>query len=137
MNARTKPPLVLYVSDVPSALELARAALQSAGFDMVESRDGAAGLAIARHALPALVLLDVRLPRADCYEVTRRLRAHEATAGIPVVHTSSSPAATPSRQASFDAGADACLAPPFEGADVLEVIRPLVRLRLAELAATE
>ncbi len=137
MNAQAKPPLVLYVSDVPSALERARAALQSAGFHMLQASDGAAGLAIARQALPALVLLDVRLPHADGYEVTRRLRAHDATAGIPVVHTSSSPAASPTRQASFDAGADACLAPPFEAADMLEVIRPLVRLRLAELAASE
>ncbi len=138
MKAQTNLPLVLLVSDAPSALELAATALQSAGFRVLRASGGAAGVASARDAMPDLVLLDVTVPCVDCYEVTRRLRGDEATAGIPIVHISTSPAVVQTPQArkdSFDSGADAYFALPCEAANVVDVIRPLVRLRLAELAA--
>jgi two-component system, sensor histidine kinase len=104
---------------------------------LAQTSDGSAVLASARESVPELVLLDVTIPGLDCYEVTRRLRGDEATAGIPIVHTSTSPSPWPTRKDSFDAGADAYLVLPCEAADVVEIIRPLIRLRLAELAASK
>jgi hypothetical protein len=63
------------------------------------------GLALARLERPDLILLDIRLPGVDGYEVLRRLRADPATAAIPVVAVSAD--AMPAdvqrgRQAGFD-----------------------------------
>jgi DNA-binding response OmpR family regulator len=61
---------------------------------------------------PALVVLDVMMPRLDGYEVTRRLREDEATRGIPVILlTALAQEADVAR--GFESGADDYLRKPF------------------------
>ncbi|MEA2335610.1 MAG: hypothetical protein QOG40_2100 [Solirubrobacteraceae bacterium] len=68
------PKTVLIVDDHPSFRASARLMLEAAGFEVVgEAEDGGAALAAARRLRPELVLLDVRLPDIDGFEVTRRL----------------------------------------------------------------
>lgn len=65
---------VLIVDDHPSFRASARRMLEADGFKIVgEAEDGAAALAAARRLRPGLVLLDVRLPDVDGFEVARRL----------------------------------------------------------------
>jgi signal transduction histidine kinase len=90
---------------------------------------------IARQCAPDVVLIDVSLPDLDGYEVTRRIRADEATAGIAVVHTSAGATTAQAKRDSFEAGADAYLAQPFDAAEVAAVVRSFTRLRDAERAA--
>jgi CheY-like chemotaxis protein len=51
----------------------------------VPALDGEAGLVAARRLLPALIVLDLRLPRLDGWQVLAALKSDQATAGIPVV----------------------------------------------------
>jgi DNA-binding NarL/FixJ family response regulator len=65
---------VLIVDDHPSFRASARRMLEADGYEVLgEAEDGAAALAAARRLRPDLVLLDVRLPDIDGFEVTRRL----------------------------------------------------------------
>lgn len=65
---------VLIVDDHPSFRASARRMLEADNYEVVgEARDGGAALAAAQQLRPDLVLLDVRLPDVDGFEVTRRL----------------------------------------------------------------
>ena len=65
---------VLIVDDHPSFRVSARRMLEAAGYDVVgEAEDGAAAIEAARRLRPEAVLLDVRLPDVDGFEVARRM----------------------------------------------------------------
>ena len=65
---------VLIVDDHPSFRASARRMLEADGYEVIgEAEDGGAALAATRRLRPALVLLDVRLPDIDGFEVARRL----------------------------------------------------------------
>jgi DNA-binding NarL/FixJ family response regulator len=65
---------VLIVDDHPSFRASARRMLEAEGYEVLgEAEDGSAALAAARRLRPDLILLDVRLPDIDGFEVTRRL----------------------------------------------------------------
>lgn len=96
------PPLILLVEDNPDDEELTQLALREAGVEhvLVVTRDGAEALGylfglerpvgLAPGAWPALILLDLKLPKVDGHEVLRRVRADERTRSIPVVVLSTS-----------------------------------------------
>jgi DNA-binding NarL/FixJ family response regulator len=65
---------VLIVDDHPSFRASARRMFEADGYEVVgEAEDGGAALAAARQLRPELVLLDVRLPDVDGFELARRL----------------------------------------------------------------
>lgn len=88
---------ILLVEDNPDDIELTRIAFAEAGLDsrLDVVRDGAEALdylfARGAHAgrdpakLPAIVLLDLNLPKLDGREVLQAIRANEATRNLPVV----------------------------------------------------
>ncbi len=66
-------PLVLLVDDSAGFRATARLLLESEGYDVAEAGTGAEGLRRARDLVPGLVLLDIRLPDLDGFEVAERL----------------------------------------------------------------
>ncbi len=67
--------LILLVDDEPSIIQLSRMYFERDGFRVQEISDGEAALeAVAKHR-PALIVLDVMLPKLDGFEVCRKLRA--------------------------------------------------------------
>jgi DNA-binding NarL/FixJ family response regulator len=68
------PKTVLIVDDHPSFRASARRMLEADGYEVVgEAENGAGALAAVKRLLPQLVLLDVRLPDIDGFEVVQRL----------------------------------------------------------------
>ena len=59
--------------------------LANAGYEVVSAGDGDQGLRLAREHMPALILLDVMLPRMSGPDVLRVLKNDPATASIPVM----------------------------------------------------
>ena len=70
---------ILVVDDDLELLGLISYALRQAGYLTVEATDGAAGLAAFQSESPALVILDVNLPRLSGLDVCRQIRAASAT----------------------------------------------------------
>ena len=84
--------LVLIVDDNEQNAKLARDVLEAAGMSTLTAATAIDGLALATTHQPHLVLMDLRLPDLDGVEAARQLRANEATAHIPVVALSATPA---------------------------------------------
>jgi signal transduction histidine kinase/DNA-binding response OmpR family regulator/HAMP domain-containing protein len=79
------PTDVLVVDDDPGTREVLRRVLSREGWVVREAENGAAGLdEIARHR-PAVVLLDLMMPRMDGFETLRALRQNDMTPELPVV----------------------------------------------------
>jgi PAS domain S-box-containing protein len=79
---------ILVVDDDDDAVWLITALLADAGHKVRPARNGALALLTARAAPPALILLDIRLPGIDGFEVCRRLKAEPRTADVPVIFLS-------------------------------------------------
>src|SRR3990172_9090102 len=69
--------LILLVDDEPSIVQLARMYLEREGFRVQAAGDGESALDAALKNQPALIVLDVMLPKLDGFEVCRKLRAAE------------------------------------------------------------
>ena len=59
--------------------------LDRVGVEVLLARDGEEGLELIRALTPSAVVLDIRLPGVDGWEVLHRLREDDATAAIPVI----------------------------------------------------
>jgi two-component system cell cycle response regulator DivK len=86
-----RPPLVLIVDDNEKNRKLARDVLRAAEFRTIEATTGGEAIALAAEHLPAVILMDMRLPDMDGTDAARRLGDAERTAAIPVVAVSSLP----------------------------------------------
>jgi len=67
--------LILLVDDEPSIIQLSRMYFEREGFRVQDAGDGEAALEAAAKLKPALIVLDVMLPKLDGFEVCRKLRA--------------------------------------------------------------
>ena len=114
--------MVLVAEDDEDILDLVELCLQQAGYDVVTARDGEEALRLAGERRPALALLDVQMPKANGYEVTRRLRADAATRGMAIIILTASVRDTELARA-FDAGADDFLRKPFSPSDLAARVR--------------
>jgi two-component system phosphate regulon response regulator PhoB len=76
---------VLVVEDDPQLRDMYRMALRAAGYVVVAVEDGADALRQIEQALPALVVLDLGLPRLGGRDVHSELKARPDTRDIPVV----------------------------------------------------
>lgn len=83
-------PVVLVVEDDPALADLLTELLTVAGYQAVGAGDGATGIQLARALRPALILLDLQLPRQDGHAVLAALAADPQTRAIPVVVVSGS-----------------------------------------------
>lgn len=77
---------ILLIDDDRNILELASLALQKEGYTVAVAFDGAQGLELAKALpAPALIILDVNMPRMDGWETLRRLKIIPQTEKIPIV----------------------------------------------------
>jgi signal transduction histidine kinase len=77
--------VVLVVDDQPANVRLVGTVLTDAGFDVMPATSGEQALARLKHAQPDLILLDMRMPGMDGFEVLQNLRRDAALADIPVI----------------------------------------------------
>lgn len=126
MAAGSPRPVALVVDDEPDVQELLSVLLTRAGYDVLRAGDGEEALRLARQHLPAVVVVDVRMPKLDGYQTTRALRADPATAGLKVVILTASVRDSERRQA-LAAGADLYLRKSVRRGDLARRIHEVVR----------
>jgi PAS domain S-box-containing protein len=133
MTERLKP-LVLNVEDDEVGRYTTTRLLRQAGFEIVEAGDGLDAVEKARKLRPDLMVVDVKMPGIDGFEVCRRIKADAATSSIPVVHVSASFTKDTDRVRGLEGGADAYLTEPLEPEVLTATINALLRIRRAEQA---
>jgi signal transduction histidine kinase/ActR/RegA family two-component response regulator len=124
-------PRVLVVDDLPDNRTLLRALLTPLGMEVDEAENGCAALQRIEAHRPSIVLMDMRMPVMDGYEATRRIRAHAASATLPVIAVTASV---------FDedlervraAGVNACVRKPFRPHELLAAIGEALGLPLID-----
>src|SRR5689334_12383 len=76
---------ILVVDDNPDKLNLIKAALNLAGYNVTTATDGDEALGAIESFQPDLVITDVMMPRMNGYELAQRIRANPVTKFIPVI----------------------------------------------------
>lgn len=79
------PGNILIVDDDPNMLEMVSDLLQDRGFDTRSVEKGSEAIDSVMENPPDLILLDIRLPDIDGFEVCRRLRSEEKSSRIPII----------------------------------------------------
>jgi len=118
-------PCVLIVDDYPDAREMYSEYLQYSGFDVIEAENGMDALSKAAENSPDIILMDLSLPVMDGWEATRRLKADDRTASIPVVALTGHALAGISEGAKR-AGCDAFVTKPCLPEDLVKEIRKIL-----------
>jgi two-component system, cell cycle response regulator DivK len=113
---------VLLVEDNEDNLVIYSTILRHSGYEVLEARDGQAGIDTANAMHPGLILMDVSIPLVDGWEATRRLKADSRTADIPIVALTAHALASDMQRA-MDAGCDGYIAKPAEPRVVLSIVK--------------
>jgi two-component system, OmpR family, response regulator len=115
---------VLVVDDESNITELVSLGLRYEGFEVLSAADGRGALRAVREFEPALVILDVRMPDIDGFEVCRRMRADGIW--VPVIFLTARDA-TEDKVAGLTIGGDDYLTKPFSLDELVARVRAIVR----------
>jgi two-component system, OmpR family, response regulator VicR len=122
---------ILIVEDEHAVARGVQYALQQEGYQVTVAPTGEDGLSFATQQAPDLVLLDVRLPGIDGFEVLRRLRAAGSKAPVLVLTARDDEV---DKVIGLELGADDYLTKPFSLRELLSRIRALLRRAYGDLA---
>jgi two-component system, chemotaxis family, chemotaxis protein CheY len=111
------PPHILIIDDDPAIRATISEVLTEEGYAVESAINGAEGLAAVERALPALVLLDMRMPVLDGWGFAKALRERRIVLSLVVMT-----AAQDSVRWSQEVGARWALAKPFDLDDLLQVV---------------
>lgn len=122
-----EPPLVLIADDARDNREMYAGYLSENGFRVAEARDGAEAARLAKQLRPAVVMLDLEMPRMDGISVTLRIRRDANICNTPILVST----ADDSREeAALKAGANAVCIKPCIPAALVPHIQRLLRQRV-------
>jgi PAS domain S-box-containing protein len=132
-----EPPLVsiLHVDDNETNRYVVHRMLRNAGFNVAEAATGEAALQSVAQARPDLIILDVKLPDINGFEISQRLKTNPATASIPILLLSASLVESKYKAQGLESGADGYLAQPVESLELIATVKALLRMRQAEESA--
>ncbi|MEM1168035.1 MAG: response regulator [Cyanobacteria bacterium P01_H01_bin.35] len=120
---------IMIVDDQEMNLKLMSNLLKISGFNVVAAEDGEMALEKLKNGLPDLILLDVRMPGINGFEICRRLQSSETTKNIPVIFMTSI-SASEEKIRGLKLGAVDYIVKPFKPEEILARIN--IHLRLQE-----
>jgi two-component system, sensor histidine kinase and response regulator len=121
-------PNILLVDDTPANLQLLSGILREQGYKLRPAPSGKLALRAARALPPDLILLDVRMPDMDGYEVCEQLKADPALKEIPVIFLSALSEATDKVRAFAVGGVD-YITKPFQLDEVIARVETHLEIR--------
>ena len=119
---------VLVVDDAAQNLDLLSEILMADGFEVRPVKSGGLALVSAQTVIPDLILLDIKMPDMDGYEVCRRLKQDPRTRDVPVIFISALEESVDRLQA-FQVGGVDFISKPFQAEEALARVRTHLALR--------
>jgi two-component system, sensor histidine kinase and response regulator len=123
---------ILIVDDTPENLRLLSSTLAERGYKVRSVINGAMALMGAQSAPPDLIMLDIKMPDMDGYEVCKRLKANDQTREIPVIFISALDEVLDKVKAFSSGGVD-YIPKPFHVEEVLARIENQLTIRRLQL----
>jgi two-component system cell cycle response regulator DivK len=117
---------ILVVEDNQDNREMVVKVLKFNGYEVIEAVDGEEGIEKAKTEAPALILLDIYLPKMDGYEVAKRLKADTGLKDIPVIALTAH-AMKGNREQALAAGCDGYISKPIDIRELPKQIEQFLR----------
>src|SRR4030043_2320591 len=121
-------PVILVVDDQPQNIELLEAYLVPHGYEIVKAANGAEALGKLSDNQIDLILLDVKMPGMDGFEVTRRVRQDNAHRLLPIILVTVL-RETEARVKGIEAGCDDFISYPVDKMELLSRVRSLLKVK--------
>lgn len=115
-------PTVLVVDDSPTVRKIVQMTLQREHIRVITASDGLSALSAVADEMPALILLDIQLPRMNGYHICQTLRKHLQFRQIPIIMLSG-------KDGLFDkmrgrlAGSTEYLTKPFDSVELVQTVK--------------
>lgn len=119
---------ILIVDDIPANIQLLSQVLIEHGYKVRKLISGERALKAVELQVPDLILLDIKMPGMDGYEVCRQLKASEATCAIPVIFISALDDVF-DKVKGFEAGGADYIIKPFEPVEVLARVSAQLKMQ--------
>jgi chemosensory pili system protein ChpA (sensor histidine kinase/response regulator) len=113
---------VLVVDDSMTVRRVTQRLLERNGYHVVTAKDGVDALREMGEEMPAVMLVDVEMPRMDGYDLTRNVRGAAALRAVPIIMITSR-TAEKHRRVAMELGADEYLGKPYREDELLELVR--------------
>ena len=117
---------ILLVEDEAHIVELLRIYLEQEGFRVAWASDGVQALALIAQRPPALMVLDLMLPKVDGWEVCRQVRAGKAAPDLPIIMLTARDEDV-DKIVGLELGADDYLTKPFNPRELIARIKAILR----------
>jgi len=119
---------ILLIEDDPNAREMLRFRLEKAGYTLSEAVDGDEGL-LKSLRRPDLILLDIRIPKIDGWQLCKMIKSDPRTRDLPVVMLTgcSQPI---QEEYGRQCGADAYLTKPWDPNELLKLAQRLIKRKI-------
>lgn len=117
---------VLVVEDDPDFQKLTRHILEQEGYKIFTASNGAQGLKVLEEWIPDMILLDIRLPDMDGYEICRIIRSNPRHGRIPIIMVTVE-SEVKNIVRGLKMGADDYIVKPFDPKELLARVRGLFR----------
>jgi CheY-like chemotaxis protein len=114
--------LFLLVEDFEDSRFMMRRLLELAGYTVVEASDGERAVELAVQEKPALILMDLSLPKLDGLAATRQIRQHSELGRTPIVAISAHDSPE-TRTEALDAGCDEYVTKPIDFDQLGELVK--------------
>lgn len=122
---------ICVIDDDKEICELIRITLETRGYKVIEAYDGEKGLNLVKKKRPNLIILDLKLPKMNGYEVLHHLQNSEEFGTIPVIILTV--LTKGSRKSDEDwgksMGVEDFITKPFDPLDILKRVRKLLETK--------
>lgn len=122
------PNRVLIIDDETRLAEVLKIRLDALGFEVVTVFSGEEGVRTARDWQPDVIILDIRMPGLDGYQVCRIAKTDPSLCEIPIIVVSAS-VHQPARQAILKAGAREFITKPYQTSHLIAAINGAIESR--------